>query len=105
MVSFTDTKQGVQFTVKVIPGSSRTQLAGVIGPMVKIKIAAAPEKGKANDCLTAYLAKILDVRKNAVSITLGHTSPVKQICVEGLSSDRIQNLLGLTDANRNDKSA
>lgn len=104
MVSFTDTKEGVHFTVKVVPGSSRTQLAGVIGQMVKIKIAAAPEKGKANDCLTAYLAKILGVRKNAVAITSGLTSPVKKICIEGLTSNQVQALLGLTDADNNDGS-
>ncbi len=100
MVSFIDSKEGVQFTVKVVPGSSRTQLAGIIGQMVKIKIAAAPEKGKANDCLTAYLAEKLGVRKNAVCITSGHTSPVKQIRVEGLSSNQIQTLLELTDAKK-----
>jgi uncharacterized protein (TIGR00251 family) len=105
MVLFTDTKAGVRFVVKVVPGSSRTQLAGVIGQMVKIKIAAAPEKGKANDCLTAFLAEKLGVRKNAVCIASGQTSPVKQICVEGLSSNRIQILLGLMDANTNDEPA
>lgn len=93
MVSLTDTKQGVCFTVKVVPGSSRTQLAGLIGEMIKIKIAAAPEKGKANECLIDYLAGLLGVRKNTVRIVSGCTSPVKQILIEGRSSVQIKKLL------------
>jgi uncharacterized protein (TIGR00251 family) len=93
MASFIDTQEGVRFTVKVVPGSSRTQLAGLIGEKVKIKIAAAPEKGKANDCLTQYLAKLLNVPKNAVSILSGHTNPVKQICVQGTSKAQAEKCL------------
>lgn len=93
MASFTDTNKGVCFNVKVVPGSSRTQLAGTIGDRIKIKIAAAPEKGKANDCLIDYLAALLNVKKNAVRIASGHTSPVKQICIEGRSSAQIEELL------------
>ena len=89
----TDTKEGVCFTVKVVPGSSRTQYAGAIGEMMKIKIAAAPEKGKANECLIDYLAGLLGVRKTAVHITSGQTSPVKQLRIEGLSSVQIETLL------------
>lgn len=97
MSIFSDTKEGVMFTVKVVPGSSRTQIAGPMGQMLKIKVAAAPEKGKANDCLIDFLAERLGIRKNTIAIVSGHTSPVKQIRIEAMTSDKITQQLGLTE--------
>ncbi len=53
---------GVCFCVKIVPGSSRTSIEGLLGGVLKIKVAAPPEKGKANKELTAFLAKRLKVR-------------------------------------------
>ncbi|MEN6307540.1 MAG: DUF167 domain-containing protein [Anaerohalosphaeraceae bacterium] len=97
MSIFSDTKEGVIFTVKVVPGSSRTQIAGLMGQMLKIKVAAAPEKGKANDCLIDFLAGRLGIRKNAIAIVSGHTSPVKQIRIEAMTSDKVTQQLGLSE--------
>ena len=77
------------FSVKVVPRSSKTAIAGVLGEMLKIKLAAAPEKGRANECLIDFLAGILGVRKNAVKIISGHTSPVKTIQITGVSTETL----------------
>ncbi len=87
---------GVVFTAKIVPGSSRTVIAGVLGDMVKIRVAAAPEKGKANECLIGYLAKELGVKKNAIEILSGHTNPVKQVRVAGISAAELLGRLGLS---------
>jgi uncharacterized protein (TIGR00251 family) len=76
----------VLFTAKVVPGSSRTTVAGVLEDMVKVRVAAAPEKGKANQCLVTFLAKQLGVRKGDVEIVSGQTRPVKQVRVTGISA-------------------
>ena len=55
----------------------------------------APERGKANQCLLKFLAKQLGVKKNAVSIISGKTSPVKHVQVSGISTDTLLNKLGL----------
>ena len=86
---------GVVFSAKIVPGSSRTAVSGLLGDMVKIKIAAAPEKGKANECLVEFLAKQLGVKKKAISIVSGLTNPVKQIKVLGLSAEVVLGKLGL----------
>ncbi|MBN2133166.1 MAG: DUF167 domain-containing protein [Sedimentisphaerales bacterium] len=86
---------GVTFTAKIVPGSSRTAVAGLLDDMIKIKVAAAPERGKANQCLVAFLAKRLGVKKNAVHITAGQTSPVKRVQVKGISSETLLEKLGL----------
>jgi uncharacterized protein (TIGR00251 family) len=84
-----DIDGGVVFTAKVVPGSSRTRFCGLLGGMLKIKISAPPEKGKANQCLIEFLAKQLGVKKNAISIISGQTNPIKQVQVLGVSSDSL----------------
>jgi len=86
---------GVVFTAKIVPGSSRTTVAGVLQDMVKIRVAAPPEKGKANQCLVAYLAGQLGVKKNQIDILAGQTNPVKQIRITGVSADTLLTKLGL----------
>jgi uncharacterized protein (TIGR00251 family) len=81
------TSNSVVFSVKVVPRSSKTAMAGVLGGMLKVKLAAAPEKGKANQSLIEFLADTLGVRKNAIKIISGQTSPVKKIEVAGISTE------------------
>ncbi|HEC02146.1 MAG TPA: DUF167 domain-containing protein, partial [Phycisphaerales bacterium] len=55
------------FAAKVVPGSSgNTRISGVLDGMLKIKVSAPPEKGKANQSLLKFLARVLDVKKNAI---------------------------------------
>ena len=91
-----ESAEGVIFTAKIVPGSSRTVIAGVLGDMIKIRVAAAPEKGKANECLIAYLAEQLGVKKNAIEILSGHANPVKQVRVAGISAAGLLAKLGLS---------
>lgn len=69
----------VLLPVKVVPGASRTRFLGEWEGRARIAVAAAAEKGKANAALTAYLAKLLGVRKRDVTVVAGHASPLKTI--------------------------
>ena len=53
----------VIFSVTVVPRSSKTAIAGILGGMLKVKLAAAPEKGKANESLVEFLADTLGIKK------------------------------------------
>ncbi len=86
---------GVVFTTKVVPGSSRTAVAGTLDNMIKVRVAAAPEKGKANQCLVAFLAERLGVKKTSIEILSGRTNPVKQVQVTGISATELLKKLGL----------
>jgi len=86
---------GVVFAAKIVPGSSRTSACGLLNGMLKIKISAAPEKGKANRALVGFLAKKLGVKKKAVSIISGQTNPVKQVQVLGISTETLLKKLNL----------
>ncbi len=81
--------------VKVVPGSSKTIVSGLLGGMVKIKVAAAAEKGKANQRLIEFLAEKLGVKKNAISIVSGQTNPKKQVQVLGISAGSLLKKLDL----------
>ena len=54
---------GVVFTAKIVAASSRTALSGLLGGMLKVKVATAPQKGKANQRLLEFLAKRIGVKK------------------------------------------
>ncbi len=88
-------EHGVVLVAKIVPGSSKTALAGLLDRMVKVKVAAPPEKGKANECLIAFLAKQLGVRKNAISIVAGQTNPVKHVRIDGISAQSCREKLHL----------
>ncbi len=74
----------MELRVKVVPKSSRNE---IVGPMadgtLKVKIAAVPEKGKANAELRAFLAKHYGVPKSAVTIVAGETSALKRVRIGG----------------------
>jgi hypothetical protein len=89
---------GVVFPTKIVPGSSRTCVCGIFNGMLKIKITAAPEKGKANQRLLEFLAKQLGVKKNTISIISGQTNPIKQVQVLGVSSDSLIGKLNLSES-------
>ena len=88
---------GVVFTAKVVPGSSRTDIVGQFDGMIKFKVSAVPEKGKANQSLIEFLAKRLGVRKRAVSIIAGLTNPVKHVQISGVSPETLIEELNLNE--------
>ena len=95
------TDGGVVFSVKVAAGSSRTAIAPALGGMLKVKVAAAPEKGRANKSLVAFLAGELGVKGNRIRIVSGLTNPVKQVQVSDISvamlAERLQKLADSAD--------
>ena len=76
--------------VKVVPGASRSRVAGRYGEGVKVQVSAAPEKGKANDAVLEILAQWLGVKPAQLTLRSGQTNPRKQILVSGLSAQELQ---------------
>ena len=69
--------------VKVIPRSPTSEIAGTMADgTLKVKIAAPPEKGKANEALCAFLARHYGVPRSAVSIVSGHAAALKLVRIE-----------------------
>ena len=64
------------------PGASRTEVAGLHGDCLKIRLSARAVEGEANACLVEFIAEALGVAKRAVSIDSGAASRRKRIAVE-----------------------
>lgn len=68
--------------IKVIPhASSREVSEWMANGALKVKVTAAPEKGRANDEVRAVLAEYLGVPKRSVEVILGHASRQKRVRV------------------------
>jgi uncharacterized protein len=78
--------EDVYFRVKVIPGSSKSELAEIMedGTM-KIRIAAQPEKGRANEELVRFLSKQFEASRGKIKIISGAGERVKLVKIIGTS--------------------
>lgn len=94
------TAQGLVFSVKIVPGSRRTAFAGLLDEALKVKVAAPPEKGKANRCLIDFLAEQLNIKSKTIAIVSGQTNPVKRLEISGLTEPELLQRLGLADSGK-----
>ena len=83
----------VKLAIKVVPGSSRTCLAGWLGDTLKVRVAAAPERGKANAAVEALLADVLGLASGSASIVSGTRSARKLVEISGLSEAEVHRRL------------
>jgi uncharacterized protein len=79
--------------VHVNAGSGRTAVTGRHGDGVKLRVAAPPEGGRANEAVAALLATTLGVNRDQVSLVAGATSRSKRFRVEAVELDAVRRLL------------
>jgi len=79
-----ETREGVRFRVRVVPRARKSEIAGLLGKALKVRLAAPPVEGAANKALVAFLAQRLGVRRAQVQIVSGQTSREKLVAVEGV---------------------
>jgi len=72
--------------LKVVPGASRDEIAGLLGDRLKVRTAAPPEGGKANKAIRQLIARTLGVKRSDVEIIAGATSPEKTVRIAGIDS-------------------
>jgi uncharacterized protein (TIGR00251 family) len=76
---------GVTLRLHIQPGAKKTEVVGMHGEALKIRLAAPPVDGKANACLLSFLAERLGVAKSAVSLLSGESSRAKRVHIRGLT--------------------
>jgi uncharacterized protein len=72
--------------VTVSPGAGRTALVGQHGGGWKARVAAPPERGRANDALVELLAEALAVPRSSVRVVSGLAAKTKVVEVDGLTA-------------------
>lgn len=87
---------GVLLSVRVQPRASTSEVSGPYGDRaVKIRVAAPPVDGAANEELIAFLADLFDVPSRGVTLVRGHGSRTKQLQIRGVSMAVARRRLGL----------
>ena len=81
----------VELTVS--PGASRSELVGRHGPGWRARIAAPPERGRANRALVELVAELAGVPRDQVHVVAGAGSRRKVVEVAGLDDDELDRRL------------
>lgn len=82
----------VRFGVHVQPRASKTEIVGVHGTALKVRLHAPPVDGAANEELITFLAGALGISRRAVRIVSGQSSRGKTVEVEGVSTASVHAL-------------
>ena len=80
--------------VKVVPRAACDEVVGWLDGVLKVRVTAPPQDGRANHALEELLAAALGVPKGAVSVASGRSSARKRVAVEGLDQEEILRRLG-----------
>ena len=84
----------IRLEIKAIPGASKTEFAGVKDGRLRIRLAAAPEDGKANAELLSFLSKALGCAKRDLRIIAGEKSRVKVVALPVGCLARVEGIVG-----------
>jgi uncharacterized protein (TIGR00251 family) len=84
---------GVELALHIQPRAGRTEVVGPHGDLLKIRLAAPPVDGEANEELVRFLAKTLGVTKRSVTIESGETGRKKRVRVVGMEVAAARHLL------------
>ena len=87
----------VRLTVRVQPRASRSEIAGVHGDALKVRLAAPPVDGEANVELVRFLARQVGIPRSRVRIVTGETSRRKVVEFEDARIAAVRAALGLDD--------
>ena len=81
---------GTRLRLRVSPGATRAGVVGRHGEGWKIRVAAPPEGGRANDAVVRLLADTLSVSRDSVTLVSGHGGRDKIVELTGIDLDRVE---------------
>ncbi len=93
------TERATEIEIRCVlqPRAAQTEIVGIQGEEIKIRLQAPPVDGKANDALSRLLAKEFGVGHKAVQIVSGLSSRHKRVRIQGRRSDDLQAILCKAD--------
>jgi uncharacterized protein (TIGR00251 family) len=89
VLEYSVTDDALTFAVRVVPRASKSAVAGEHGGALKVRVAAPPVEGAANEELVRFLAREFGVPARNVEIKSGHTSKTKVVRVSGATADKL----------------
>jgi uncharacterized protein (TIGR00251 family) len=92
MIQYSEKEGALVFAVRVVPRASNSSVVGEHDGALRVRVAAPPVDGAANEELARTLARELKVAVRDVLIVGGHTSKLKQVRVSGITRDQLEHL-------------
>jgi uncharacterized protein (TIGR00251 family) len=77
----------LRLLLTVSSSASRDEIVGRHGARWKVRVRAAPERGKANAAVVALVARTVEVQASAISLVSGHRSREKVVEIDGLDEE------------------
>ena len=93
MTPITPVPGGVRIRIHVQPRASTTEVSGLHGNAIKVRLHAPPVDGAANEALVRFLADRLEVPRGAVTLESGRTGRAKVVRVEGVTVEMVSGRL------------
>ena len=93
MLRHTESDGALTFAVRVVPRAARSEVVGAHDGALRVRVAAPPVEGAANEELRRTLARALGVPLRAVEIVRGQTAKTKQVRVTGADSRKLLALI------------
>jgi uncharacterized protein (TIGR00251 family) len=94
MTPFYNDKKGfLSVTLQVQPRARKSEIVGVHGAALKVKIAASPVDGEANEELIRFFSKFFGVPKSSINLKQGAASRHKVLEIEGVSASEFTQIL------------
>ncbi|MGB7542421.1 MAG: DUF167 family protein [Burkholderiales bacterium] len=88
------TTAGWLLAIHAQPGAKKSEVAGIHGDALKVRIAAPPVEGRANAALAAFIAAALEVPKKSVTVVKGDSSRRKTVLIAAPQADPARLLAG-----------
>jgi uncharacterized protein (TIGR00251 family) len=88
----TEHRGRIRFAVHMQPRASRTEVVGLHGDALKVRLSTPPVDGAANAALVELLADALGISRRAVRIVAGEMSRGKVVEVDGADVENIRRL-------------
>jgi uncharacterized protein len=82
-----------RLAVRVSPGARRSELVGRHGGAWKVRVAAPPERGRANAAVVALLSEVLGVPRERVKLLAGASGKDKVVEIEGMTTAGVERIL------------
>jgi len=92
LIDYAESEGALSFGVRVVARASRSEVAGEHGGALRVRVAAPPVEGAANEELLRFLARELGVPARSIEIVAGRASKSKRVRVTGASVERIVDL-------------
>ena len=87
------TRTTTRLRLRVVPGARRSQVVGRLGESWKLRVHAAPERGRANDEVVALLAATLGLAPAEIRVVGGRTTRDKVVELSGITLDEAEHRL------------